>query len=320
MSFLKEQRYGKDKVRVVKVVKQDDAKPFATQDIYEMTLCVLLDGDFEESYTRADNSKVVPTDTVKNTIYYLTKKTKYAHVPEIFCKEIAQHFLNTYSHVSTVYVSLLQHNWTRLKTSCLSPVDTQGLKGTNVSADGKWAATNDHPHSYARQSEEQRVVNLVAKRNQDHATIDIESGIRDLYVLKTTGSYFVEFHTDKYTTLPEMKDRLFSTSVLARWNYDTEKLALSQIANPAQGPKYNSIFQGTRQIFVDFFANHNSPSVQNTLYLAGQRILNTFQAIKQIHFALPNKHVFPYDLSKLGVDNTGSETDTYYPVSDPSGK
>jgi urate oxidase len=38
-------------------------------DVAEYNVCALLQGDIDTSYTQADNSVVVPTDTVKNTVY-----------------------------------------------------------------------------------------------------------------------------------------------------------------------------------------------------------------------------------------------------------
>ncbi|KAK9759692.1 hypothetical protein K7432_017039, partial [Basidiobolus ranarum] len=68
-AYLKKQAYGKTKVRVTKVIRHTKN----WHDVVELTCQVLLDGKFETSYTEADNSSIVPTDTVKNTIYVLAK-------------------------------------------------------------------------------------------------------------------------------------------------------------------------------------------------------------------------------------------------------
>ena len=61
-------RYGKSRVRVVKIIR--DGK---RHTVVEINAQVLLEGDFETSYTSGDNSKVVATDTVKNTVHILAR-------------------------------------------------------------------------------------------------------------------------------------------------------------------------------------------------------------------------------------------------------
>ena len=41
--------------------------------IKEIDVTAMLNGDFATSYTAGDNTKVVPTDTIKNTINVLAK-------------------------------------------------------------------------------------------------------------------------------------------------------------------------------------------------------------------------------------------------------
>ncbi|KAK9739629.1 hypothetical protein K7432_018374 [Basidiobolus ranarum] len=122
-AYLKKQAYGKTKVRVTKVIRHTKE----WHDVVELTCQVLLDGKFETSYTEADNSSIVPTDTVKNTIYVLAKKSNHVQTIERFGYEIGQHFINRYSHVDDVHIKIIQHRWTR------------------VNIDGQL-----HPHSFFR--------------------------------------------------------------------------------------------------------------------------------------------------------------------------
>src|SRR6266700_2335633 len=62
-------RYGKSRVRLVKLSRDGDH-----HDIRELTVQILLEGDFETSYSAGDNSRVLPTDTMKNTVYALAKR------------------------------------------------------------------------------------------------------------------------------------------------------------------------------------------------------------------------------------------------------
>ncbi len=64
MIALAENTYGKSSVRVMKV-KRDG--PLHTMKEWKVE--VLLSGDFETCFTAGDNSEILPTDTMKNTVY-----------------------------------------------------------------------------------------------------------------------------------------------------------------------------------------------------------------------------------------------------------
>lgn len=125
MAAVASARYGKDKVRLVRVVRlpPDPAAPHLQRDaVHEWTVRVLLKGAaFAPSFTRADNALVVPTDTVKNTVYVLAK-TRFRPAPELFARELADHFLARYAHVAGVDVDIAAHKWTRIQATTLAPV------------------------------------------------------------------------------------------------------------------------------------------------------------------------------------------------------
>lgn len=58
LSYLSSARYGKDAVRVFRVVREG-----AIHTIVEYNVKVLLEGDIDVSYTEADNRVVVATDS-----------------------------------------------------------------------------------------------------------------------------------------------------------------------------------------------------------------------------------------------------------------
>ncbi|CAG8504418.1 14093_t:CDS:2 [Funneliformis mosseae] len=271
--FLQEQSYGKDRIRLVKVR-------------------VLLEGDFTAAYTKADNSLVIATDTMKNTVYILAKQSSNVQHIEVFATEIGQHFISTYSHVSKVNVWVTKHKWTRMLVN-----------------------GNLHDHSFIRDGEDVRntKVIMIKKAESKNTAVKIESGLKDLLVLKTTGSAFYGFLRDKYTTLTETDDRILSTSIDATWTFNT-----SNVSSISQIP-YDDIFNSIRQITLDTFATDNSASVQATLYLMAKIVLEKFHEINSIHYELPNKHYFAYDLDRFGLKNSGKECDVYYPISDPAG-
>ena len=59
-------RYGKDKVRIFRIVR--DGK---IHHVVEYNVCALLEGDIDTSYTEADNSVVVATDSSTQRLQHL---------------------------------------------------------------------------------------------------------------------------------------------------------------------------------------------------------------------------------------------------------
>ncbi|MGA3205695.1 MAG: factor-independent urate hydroxylase [Bryobacteraceae bacterium] len=170
--------YGKSKVRVARVVRGKDH-----HDFYEMTVQVALEGDFEASYRDGDNSLVLPTDTMKNTVYALAQDPA-AEQPESFARLLAMHFLGRLRHVTSVKVDTYGHLWSR-----------------------------NGPFSFTAGPAHLRTATVEATREK----VSIESGVEGYLVLKTTGSAFEGFLRDEHTTLPEASDRILATSLDAAW-------------------------------------------------------------------------------------------------------
>ncbi|KAK5128421.1 hypothetical protein LTR85_003089 [Meristemomyces frigidus] len=286
MATLSYARYGKDNVRLYKVQRNEDG----TQDVTEMTVCTLLEGDITESWTKADNSGIVATDTQKQTVYIMAKLHP-VNPPELFASILGDHFLSTYSHIHVAHVSVTVHRWTRMEV------------------DGK-----PHPHSFMRDGVETRVVEAVARRSKG---ITIRSGIKGLLVLKSTGSQFWGFHRDEFTRLPETWDRILSTEVEAGWNWRSFS-ALDEVKKDVAA--FNKAWSDARKITLETFATENSPSVQNTMYLMSEQILAAVPRVESVEYSLPNKHYFEIDLSWYkGLKNTGADAEVYAPQSDPNG-
>jgi len=280
-------RYGKDNVRVYKVERDEKT---GVQTVTEMTICVLLEGAIETSYTKADNSVVVATDSMKNTVYIKAKEHPVTP-PELFASILGTHFVETYPHITTANIKIVTHRWTRM------------------SIDGK-----PHPHSFYRDGAETRNVEAVIRKDKG---IDISSGIVGLLVLKSTGSQFHGFVRDEYTTLPEVRDRILSTDVDASWAWKTFP---SLNAVKASIPKFDKAWSDARTITMNTFAKEDSPSVQNTMYKMCTQILDAVPETETVDYALPNKHYFEIDLSwHKGIKNTGKDAEVYAPQSGPNG-
>jgi urate oxidase len=89
MARLGENRYGKSRVRLSRITRHGDRHEFN-----EWTVHVLLEGDFETSFTEADNSKILPTDTMKNTVYSRARASKATTIEE-FAMELGDYLLPT---------------------------------------------------------------------------------------------------------------------------------------------------------------------------------------------------------------------------------
>jgi urate oxidase len=287
MASIASAHYGKDNVRVYKVERDEKT---GVQTVTEMTVCVLLEGAIEVSYTKADNSVVVATDSMKNTVYVKAKEHPVTP-PELFASILSTHFIDTYPHLTAAHINVITHRWTRM------------------TIDGK-----PHPHSFYRDGNETRNVEAVARKGKG---IDIRSGIAGLLVLKSTGSQFHGFIRDEYTTLPEVWDRILSTDVDAGWSWKTfPDLA----AVNAAIPKFDKAFDDARNITMKTFAEEDSPSVQNTMYKMCEYIMEAVPEVDNVDYSLPNKHYFEIDMSwHKGLKNTGKDAEVYAPQSGPNG-
>lgn len=287
MPSLASARYGKDNVRVYKVHKDEKT---GVQTVTEMTVTCLLEGEIETSYTKADNSVVVATDSMKNTIYIKAKEHP-VNPPELFAATLGQHFVDTYAHITTAHIKLVVHRWTRMVI------------------DGK-----PHPHSFYRDGQETRNVEATVTKKDG---ITVKSGIAGLTVLKSTGSAFHGFLRDEFTTLGETWDRILSTDVDCGWTW---KSFPDLKAVQAAESKFDPAWEAARGITMKTFAEDESPSVQNTMYKMCEQILDAVPEVALTNYSLPNKHYFEIDLSwHKGLKNTGKDAEVYAPQSGPNG-
>ncbi|KAI4288351.1 MAG: hypothetical protein L6R35_002380 [Caloplaca aegaea] len=287
MAKLSVAQYGKDNIRVYKVHRNQET---GLQDVVEMTVCVLLQGDIETSYTEADNSVVVATDTMKQTTYIMAKQHPVTP-PELFGSILASHFVETYKHIHSAQVKIITHRWTRM------------------TVDGK-----PHPHSFMRDGAETRNVEAVATEGKG---IDVRSAIAGLLVLKSTGSAFHGFIRNEYAALQEVDDRILSTEVDCGWKWDT----FGSVKDvEAAIPKFDEAWNSAREITMTTFAKDESASVQNTMYKMCEQILAAVPMVNAVDYSLPNKHYFEIDLSwHKGLKNTGKDAEVYEPQSNPNG-
>jgi urate oxidase len=256
--MLVESSYGKSRVRLVQLHRGRDR-----HDLRDLTVAVRFQGKYDESYTAGDNSAVLPTDTMKNTVYALAAGERIRE-PERFGLLLARHFLDRNPRLTRVRIDLAEHLWTRIPRG-----------------------ERQHGQAFARAGAETRTAAVHAHRKR---TL-VSAGISDLVILKSAHSAFEGFPRDEFTTLPETSDRILATSLTARWRYGDLDLEF--------GPAWHAI----RSTLLGVFAEHHSKSVQHTLYAMGQAVLDSFADVTAIHLEMPNKHHLPVDVSRFGLEN-----------------
>ena len=251
--------YGKSAVRLLTVVR--DA---AHHDIREFAIDIALEGAFEAAHTHGDNSAVLPTDTMKNTVYAKARELPIGQ-PEEFALRLGCHFLDASPAASAARIRIAEHGWRRL------------------SADGV-----AHDHAFERASAELRIAQVSIARN---GTPRVTAGIEELLILKSGRSAFSGFPRDRYTTLRETEDRILATTLSASWQYD------------AGAVDFGTQFAIVRRALLEAFAAHDSRSVQHTLYAMGEAVIDKCGAVGEISITMPNKHHLLVDLAPLGLDN-----------------
>ena len=107
MTSLGRNRYGKSGVRLVKV-----ARAGARHELRDLTVAVSLEGEFVDAHVGGDNAHILPTDTMKNTVYALAKDQLTGSI-ERFALHLTQHFLGA-APISAARVSIGEHLWKRV--------------------------------------------------------------------------------------------------------------------------------------------------------------------------------------------------------------
>lgn len=256
-------RYGKSAVRLMKVLREGDR-----HRLLDVAVDIALTGDFAPAYRDGDNRAVLPTDTMKNTVYALARRHAFDEIEELGLL-LASHFLTAAEAAREVTIDLAERPW--------SPIAAGG---------------RPHPHAFEGSTGERRT----ARVTQTAAATEVSAGLRGLRVLKSADSGFAGFPRDAYTTLAETDDRVFATEITATWRY-------AAATTERKDADWGHLWHGVRQRLLETFAAHASRSAQHTLWAMGEAVLAAHPEVAEIHLALPNKHHLLVDLAPFGLDN-----------------
>ncbi|KAJ0046750.1 hypothetical protein Pint_05782 [Pistacia integerrima] len=288
--FNLKQRHGKARVRVARVWKGKDG----CDSMVEWNVSISLLSKCINAYLDGDNSDIVATDTMKNTVYAKAKECSEQLSVEDFAVLLAKHFVSFYRQVTGAIINIVEKPWERLHV-----------------------AGQPHEHGFKLGSEKHTTEVIL----HENGALMITSGVQGLALLKTTKSGFEGFIRDKYTALPDTRERMLATEVTGTWRYWYPS-AFKLPENPLY---FTERYLDVKKVLMDTFFGHPkvgvySPSVQSTLYDMAKAVLSSFSDISSVELKMPNIHFLPVNLSNRDKNTIVKfKDDVYLPTDEPHG-
>jgi len=216
-------------------------------EVADVTVGVRLEGDYDRAHTAGDNRAVLPAQAVRDAVYAMARRRAVRQIEE-FGVRLAEHFLggDAGSAVSRVRVELAERAWERV-----------GVGG------------RPHDTTFRGSGGHRRLAVITATGEG----ADVESGVEHLVLLKTAGAAYQGFARDAYTTLRDAPDRVLAAVVSARWRY----------VNP--DASYGLLYEKVVRTLLESFAEHESRSVQHTLYTMGEAVLEYSPEVAEVRLA-----------------------------------
>ncbi|WP_069160683.1 factor-independent urate hydroxylase [Nocardia altamirensis] len=273
---LSDNSYGKAENRIVRIWRET-----ARHEIRDVNVSTVLRGDFADAYTAGDQRKVLPTDTQKQTAYAYAKQPGLQTI-EDYGLALAGHFVDEIEPVTSARIEIDDYAWQRV------PVDGR-----------------PHDHTWVRQGPEVRTAAVTVAGNGADRQAWVIGGVKELTILKSTGSEFADFLRDEFTVLAPTHDRMLATSLAVQWRFAA-----------STGIAWDDVYAGIRATLVETFATRHSKALQQTLFEMGKAALEAYPVLAEVRLAAPNKHHFDYDLARFGIENNG---EVYHAADRPYG-
>lgn len=262
---LGDHQYGKAENRVVRIVRDSPR-----HEIRDVNVSSCLRGRFDDAHLTGDQATVLPTDTQKQTIYAYAKTVGLTSL-ERYAYALATHFVDDVEPVDQARLELEEFAWDR------------------VSVEG-----SEHDFTWVRNGQEVRLVSVTTEGTPDARRTWITGGLKDLTILKSSGSEFHGFLEDEYTVLEPTSDRIMATSLEARWRFGSVDVATFD---------FDAAYAAIKTALVETFASHHSLALQQTLVEMGKAALEAVPELVEVRLIAPNKHHFAYDLARFGIEN-----------------
>ncbi|MDT5153644.1 MAG: urate oxidase [Mycobacterium sp.] len=256
--ILGKNQYGKAENRVVRIHRDTPR-----HEIHDINVSTCLRGDFSAAHLAGDQSEVLPTDTQKQTAYAYANDKGLVSI-ENYGLALARHFVSDVGPVTGARIEIDEYAWER------------------AIVDGA-----EHDYTWIRKGQEVRTAAITVDAGGEW----VVGGLKDMVILKSTGSEFAGFLKDDYTILEPTHDRVMATSLVAQWRFTTTEI------------DWETTFTGIKAQLVKQFAVVQSLALQQTLFEMGKAVLETYPTIAEVRLAAPNKHHFVYDLSPFGLEN-----------------
>lgn len=255
-------QYGKAETHVVRVHRDT-----ARHEVRDLLVSTSLRGDFDAAHVTGDQAAVLPTDSQKNAAFAHAKEHGVGEI-EDYASTLGRYFAGVES-----------------VTAARIDVDERG-----------WDRIGEHDHAFVRNGRETRTTTVTVEAGG--GAVHVVSGLKELAVLKSSGSQFRGFRRDRYTTLAETDDRIMATSLSARWRH-----AAADAASAAAD--WRDQYAAIRTMLLDVFAATHSHALQHTLWSMGRAVLDAQPGLAEIRLVAPNLHHFVVDLEPFGLDNPG---------------
>lgn len=256
--ILGKHQYGKAENRVVRIYRDSPR-----HEIHDLNVSTCLRGDFSAAHLTGDQSRVLPTDTQKQTVYAYAKQPGISTI-EDYGLALARHFVNDVEPVDAARIEIDEYAWQRVVVN-----------------------GSEHDHTWIRRGQETRTAAVTVDGDGEW----VIGGLKDLVILKSTGSEFAGFLTDEYTVLEPTHDRVMATSLIAQWRFTTTDVA------------WDEMYDGVKARLTEQFAVVHSLALQQSLFHMGKAVLESYPEIAEVRLSAPNKHHFVYDLTPFGLQN-----------------
>ena len=260
--------YGKGDVIVYRL-NRDGRTPPGRNPVFGANVLMLVYGDtFWKTYTEGDNTGLIATDSMKNFIQRETMQFEGFDLEE-YCRFLADAFLRTYGQVEGVQIS-----------ASAIPYDPAG------------AAVAFTPGGPERASARLEV-------NRE-GIVEAASGISGFRLLRLGGSAFHGFVRDRYTTLPDLRNRPLHMWLDLEWRYVESNAAFTN----------GAVTSRVRTVVREVFTSFESGSIQQVIYRMGTQMLAEIPAIGEVHLEANNR---TWDTIAERGDELGVYTDARPP-------
>jgi urate oxidase / 2-oxo-4-hydroxy-4-carboxy-5-ureidoimidazoline decarboxylase len=242
----KKSYYGKGDVIAYRL-DRDGKQPAGENPVFGASVKILIYGDaFWPTYTTGDNTSLIATDSMKNFIQKETMNFT-GYDLESYCEFLAAKFMDIYPQATGVQLSA-------------SEIPYAALPGTAVAFA---PAGPERAHAVLE----------LAREGSSVVTVEARSGIEGFRLLRLSGSAFHGFVRDRYTTLPDIRNRPLHMWLDLDW-HATDRIPATR---------------AVRRIVHGVFAGFESGSIQQIIYQIGQKLLADIPTISEIHLEADNR-------------------------------